>query len=242
MSTRPQATGLQSARTNKLDLLERLADDLAHEIKNPLHSMVINLEVLKRRVARYGGPAESDEMMRYIRVLDGELERVNKRIDLLLRLARPGRGAELTTLDELLGELVELIELEAVHQDVSVRFESLGRPTQVRVPSDAVRQVILNLVLEVLDALTAGDTLAIRIEQQGAESVLLVQGIPASARSPRSRWWANDGNDEAVRLSAARVLAESLGGTLRSPEPENGDAEGAATGISFSLSLPIARG
>ncbi|MGI9182154.1 MAG: histidine kinase dimerization/phospho-acceptor domain-containing protein [Longimicrobiaceae bacterium] len=238
MSTRPQATGLQIARTNKLDLLERLADDLAHEIKNPLHSMVINLEVLKRRVARYSGPAESDEMMRYIRVLDGELERVNKRIELLLRLARPGRGAELTTLDELLGELVELIELEAVHQEVSVRFESLGRPSQVRVPGDAARQVILNLVLEVLDVLAAGDTLAIRIEQQEDEAVLVVQGITASERSPRSP--EREGG-EGVGLRAARVLADSVGGTLRIAELANGDAEGAPDGISFALSLPIAR-
>src|ERR1700741_2799475 len=35
--------GPPALRANKLDLLERLADDLAHEIKNPLHSMVINL-------------------------------------------------------------------------------------------------------------------------------------------------------------------------------------------------------
>ena len=55
-------------RANKLDLLERLADDLAHEIKNPLHSMVINLEVLKRRVARADSP---DEVQRYIVVLAG---------------------------------------------------------------------------------------------------------------------------------------------------------------------------
>jgi len=75
-------------RANKLDLLERLADGLAHEIKNPLHSMVINLEVLKRRVARADSP---DEVQRYIGVLAGELERVNRRIELLLRLSRPGR-------------------------------------------------------------------------------------------------------------------------------------------------------
>jgi CheY-like chemotaxis protein len=74
-----------SLRANKLDLLERLADDLAHEIKNPLHSMVINLEVLKRRLNRVKN-GEVDDVLRYAGVLGEELDRVHRRIELLLRL------------------------------------------------------------------------------------------------------------------------------------------------------------
>src|SRR5690606_30390207 len=50
----PAATPMM-IRDNKLALVERLADDLAHEIKNPLHAMVINLEVLRRRIAARHG-------------------------------------------------------------------------------------------------------------------------------------------------------------------------------------------
>src|SRR5688500_17512833 len=88
-------------RVNKLELLERLADDLAHDIKNPLHSMVINLEVLRRRAARVGGD-EGDDLQRYAGVLSTELERVNRRIELLLRLSRPARAAELASLSDVL--------------------------------------------------------------------------------------------------------------------------------------------
>src|SRR5687768_15352006 len=103
-STQTESADLQAIRANKLALVERLADDLAHEIKNPLHSMVINLEVLRRRIARL---AETDqgELLRYAGVVGGELDRVTRRIDLLLRLVRPERG-ELTTLGETVGEML----------------------------------------------------------------------------------------------------------------------------------------
>ena len=52
VSTENPVADQGTIRENKLELVERLADDLAHEIKNPLHSMVINLEVLRRRLTR----------------------------------------------------------------------------------------------------------------------------------------------------------------------------------------------
>lgn len=242
MSTGTPSTALLSARANKLDLLERLADDLAHEIKNPLHSMVINLEVLKRRITRQSGPEQSDEMLRYIRVLGGELERVNKRIELLLRLTRPGRGAEVTTFDELLDELIELIELEATHQEVSVRLDHAGLPARVRVPRDAARQVILNLVLEVLDHLAAGDVLEIRTEARTEHALLVVQGLPAASEeavpSPPNN---GDAANGAVRLAAARTLAESFGGAIASYDSANGRPGGVDDGLSLAFFLPVAR-
>ena len=60
-----------SIRENKLALVERLSDDLAHEIKNPLHSMVINLEVLRRRLVRLE-PEAGEDLLRYAGVLASE--------------------------------------------------------------------------------------------------------------------------------------------------------------------------
>jgi signal transduction histidine kinase len=213
-------------RANKLDLLERLADDLAHEIKNPLHSMVINLEVLKRRVARVTG-SEQDEVQRYIGVLGGELERVTRRIDLLLRLSRPGRGAETTTLNELVEELMELIQLEARHAEVGFDYEPGTPPARVHVPREPARQVILNLVIEALERGGAGSTLRLAIHNaDGRSRVVLTPGPGAP------------GADAAVpppgaddRLEVARTLAGVIGGRV-----ESDDA--AAGAVVFSL--PIA--
>ncbi len=207
-------------RANKLDLLERLADDLAHEIKNPLHSMVINLEVLKRRVSRVAG--ESEDLQRYFGVLSGELERVNRRIELLLRLSRPGRGAETTTLRDLVEELMELITLEARHREAAVDFQPGDGAPRVFVPREPARQVILNLVLDALDSAGPGATLRIGLDEADGSARLMVEsagGEPAEV-PPES----------AARVAVARHLAERMGARV------DGEGEGGRT-----LTVPLAR-
>ncbi len=209
-------------RANKLDLLERLADDLAHEIKNPLHSMVINLEVLKRRVARADSP---EEVQRYIGVLAGELERVNRRIELLLRLSRPGRGPESTTLNELTEELMELIQLEARHADAQVEYLPEGAPARIFVPREPTRQAILNLVLEVIDHMQRGGTLRVLITERDGRARLAVAdsatAVPAIQADPG-----------APRVAAAVALAAAVDGRVEV------DESGAVPLL--VLSLPVA--
>lgn len=209
-------------RANKLELLERLADDLAHEIKNPLHSMVINLEVLKRRVARADSP---DEVQRYIGVLAGELERVNRRIELLLRLSRPGRGPESTTLNELTEELMELIQLEARHADAQVEYLPEGAPARVFVPREPTRQAILNLVLEVIDHMERGGILRLAIAERDGRARLAVgdsaTAVPAIQADLAAR-----------RMAAAGALAAAVDGRV-----EVEDAGGVPWLV---LSLPVA--
>ncbi|MFL5383000.1 MAG: sensor histidine kinase [Longimicrobiaceae bacterium] len=222
LQTPPPAEGEEplALRANKLDLLERLADDLAHEIKNPLHSMVINLEVLKRRVAR----ADSlEEVQRYIGVLAGELERVNRRIELLLRLSRPGRGPESTTLNELTEELMELIQLEARHADAQVEYLPEGAPVRVFVPREPTRQAILNLVLEVIDHMERGGTLRVGISEQGGRARLSVADSATAVSAIQA-------DPAARRVAAARALAEAVDGRV---EVEDGVPR-------LVLSLPVA--
>ncbi len=188
-------------RANKLDLIERLADDLAHEIKNPLHSMVINLEVLKRRITNQL-PDGSSDVLRYIGVLNSELERVNHRIELLLRLARPARGSESTTVNELIEEVLELLQLEGRHHNVSVQFEPGPDVLRVSVPREPMRQVILNLVLDTVDASDAGDTVVIRTGREAGRAQVMVAG-------------AGSRESDGVLVTAARALGESLGGDVQ---------------------------
>jgi signal transduction histidine kinase len=191
-----------NVRANKLELLERLADALAHEIKNPLHSMVINLEVLKRRLSRV---QEGAEVLRYATVLGEELERVNRRIE-------RGGGADETTLNEMLEEVMELVMLEARNREARVEYDSQGALARVRVGRQHARQVILNLVLDALDALGPGDTLRLQVRTAEGRAELTVSG--GSSVEPGER------------TVVAAALAEAVGGRV--------DVEGATR----TLALP----
>ncbi|MBA4158412.1 MAG: HAMP domain-containing histidine kinase [Gemmatimonadetes bacterium] len=224
MSTRTEDADRVSVRVNKLDLLERLADDLAHEIKNPLHSMVINLEVLKRRIAR-AHTEEQGEMLRYAGVVGSELERASQRIELLLRMIRPGRGADAGTLNEIVEELLDLLTVEIGRRAVRIRFDPEPLGARTYISREPVRQVMLNLVLEVLDTLSAGDSLHLRVEPAGSETRFVVM---ADTGSPVVPGWTHDSGSPrdsdapTSRLPIARALGEALGGRVEAERTPDG--------------------
>ncbi len=217
-------------RENKLALVERLADDLAHEIKNPLHSMVINLEVLRRRLVRMGtGPSE--DALRYTEILGSELERVNRRVDLLLRLVRPHReGEEAVSIPVIFEELRELVELECARHEVRLEMEAPAELLRTRLPRLATFQAVLSLALETLDALSPGATLVIRpyYAEEGVRIEFTGRGGGGAARRKAER--AETGG----YLDAANALAAELQGRITT-QPPMPDAEAAPH---FTLILP----
>jgi signal transduction histidine kinase len=201
-----------SIRDNKLTLVERLADDLAHEIKNPLHSMVINLEVLRRRIARLEN-SPNEELLRYAGILSTELERVNQRVDLLLRMVRPARDpGEPSSIGEIIEELRDLVQLECERHEVELVLDVPRGLARDAFPRPALRQLVLSLVLQALESLPAGGALRIATEVDGAEIRIHFQPRPGR-RGETSRGRGNARDDGAL-LSVAHVLAEQLGGEI----------------------------
>lgn len=208
MSIENQVADRVAIRENKLTLVERLADDLAHEIKNPLHSMVINLEVLRRRLSRLNDGA-GDDLLRYAGILDMELERINRRIDLLLRVVRPNRESdEPAALGEILDELKELLALECEQHGVGLDTCFPLPESRVRLRRASARQVILDLVLKTLDSMDGGGTLFLAVQGDGASvRVGIAATGPDGAPLPPP-----DAAEGETGLAVARALAEGLGG------------------------------
>src|SRR5690606_31396497 len=77
----------EQSRAIRYDLVSRLADDLAHEIRNPLNAIVINLEVLRGRVQR----GDTAAALERIAVVEQETRRLHLIVDRLLQLLRPER-------------------------------------------------------------------------------------------------------------------------------------------------------
>jgi signal transduction histidine kinase len=221
-STQTEGADLQAIRANKLALVERLADDLAHEIKNPLHSMVINLEVLRRRISRLSDKDQGD-LLRYAGVLGGELDRVTRRIELLLRLVRPERGGELTTLGQTVEEMLDLVELERERHAVAIDFEPAQFPLRGHLRREHAWQLAMNLLLEALDSAAPGGTIAIRSELLQDRVVLRISTQANDAA------YALEG--DSARLIAARAIAQALNGDL--------DVGYEERSLAFIVTLPV---
>jgi signal transduction histidine kinase len=216
-----------STRAHKLEVLERLADDLAHEIKNPLHSMVINLEVLKRRIARTT-PEGAGELLRYAEIINGELDRVNGRIEILLQLVRPDRAGEAVSLGAAVHELLPLLELERGRSGVRIEYPAEPQPLRGRIPRETARQLVLDLLLAALDATPRGGTIRLATESyESTERLATTLSAPAEGAEPVRV--APD------RLAVARTLAAALGGAVEVVEAPPGST-------SILLSLPSTGG
>jgi hypothetical protein len=188
---------------------------------------VINLEVLRRRIGKLDEPVQAD-VIRYVDVLGGELDRLSHRLDVLLRLLRPSRGEDPAPINDLVEELWELVQLEAGRRSVTVEFVPLRGLDNGRVPREPTRQVILNLVLELLDALGAGERLEVRTYLENQEVRVSVAAVPRADSDAVRGFDAN--SHQKSRMRVARLLCQSIGGRVEVANPSSRPA--------FLLALP----
>jgi PAS domain S-box-containing protein len=147
----------QLRRSDRLAALGTLAAGLAHEIKNPLTSVM----TFSRHVARRFGDERFRQ--RFQSVVPRELERINRIVEDLLRLARPSRLAlQPVRLPELLDQALELYadQIEAKGIQV-VRDWARGLPP-IAGDAEHLYQAVTNLVTNAVEAMGAGGTLTVR--------------------------------------------------------------------------------
>lgn len=138
-----------------------LAAILAHEIKNPLNSMVINLEVLKGHLAGIdAAPREKAE--KYMRVLTDEIQRLNKVIRGFLDFAKPvALSFGDTSVNAVLKDLVDLIGPQARKNEVNVVLSLDEALPAINGDAMQLKQALLNLVLNGLHSMSGGGTLSL---------------------------------------------------------------------------------
>lgn len=138
------------ARAENLAAVGELAATLAHEVRNPLGIIYRSAERLKRH---YRGP-EAD-LLDYI---TEECERLAQTVRRYLDFARPAsQGEEAGDAEAAARATAALLEPECRDRDVELTVETDGAgPWQVTLGSDALKQVLLNLLRNSLEAFAAG--------------------------------------------------------------------------------------
>lgn len=208
-------------RANRYDILSRLADDLAHEIKNPLNAVVVNLEVLRRRIEK----GAADAALERVDVIEQEIRRVHVLVEQLLQLARPSRlEPGPIPVDGLLNPLASTIELQA--KAARVKFEYVSESNlYAQVRPETLRFAVLNLISGAIDALA----------QHGSGILSLEVGRTGGAISMRVRCRGTELKAETEYVRLCATLMEAAGGEMLPPEQlEDG------IGSTITLLLPRA--
>jgi signal transduction histidine kinase len=211
--------------------LSRLADDLAHEIKNPLNSMVINLEVLKSRVEK----GASDAALERAAVIEHEIRRLHTLIESLLRLLRPAKEREAAnSVSRVLEELLPLIELRVRLARLEFSSRVLSVDAFTVVPADSLRFSLLLVAERVLDLARATQApMWLTAELASGEIHLRVGCSDTGAAQISAADLSGEDSSSFGGISAAAALLEAAGGSVQVD-----DAADAASGPAVLLRLP----
>jgi PAS domain S-box-containing protein len=149
--------------SSRLAALSRLTGGVAHEIKNPLNAMALQLEVLKGKL-----DGEQPE----VAVIAREIKRLDKVVKTFLNFNRPVElDAKTLDLSGLVSQVIDLISHEAAAKRVDIET-ALEEGLTVNGDANLLHQAILNVVANGLDAMPDGGTLTVRTARDGADCLL----------------------------------------------------------------------
>ncbi|MHC4859560.1 MAG: sensor histidine kinase [Planctomycetota bacterium] len=171
----------QLRAADRLAALGQLSAGLAHEVKTPLASIRGAAEILG------SGTAKDVEQKEFSEILLREVDRLNRVVIRFLDFARPtedeSRDADLGS---AVDEILNLVRLEAAREKVEVETDLADGLPRVKVDPEQLKQVILNLVMNALQAMENGGTLEVTTKLASGKVQLTVadtgEGIPDEIR------------------------------------------------------------
>ena len=143
--------------SRRLSASGRLTRGVAHEVKNPINAIVLHLQLLQNKLAG----AEPDTL-RHMDIIDSEIHRLDRVVQTLVDFTRP-RDLHLEEVDlrRLLEDVVGLAAPDAEQHGVTIDRPTPGEPLLIKADSDLMKQALLNVVLNGVQAMPQGGLLTL---------------------------------------------------------------------------------
>lgn len=239
-----------SRATDREEELTKLTGELAHEIRNPLSTVKVNLQLAKEALEDVDLTDPSRVLWepcrhnlagaaRKIAIIQKETDRLEQILDTFLQyVRRPDLQLATMDLNELVGDVADFYSPQAYSHALTVRQGYCEEPLPCQVDAGALKQVLLNLFINAQQAMDKEGELIIRTLRQADRAIIQIsdtgKGIPPERlttlfqpyRSFRS-------GGTGLGLATAKKIVEAHGGTI-SVHSEVGK------GTAFTLDLPLA--
>jgi two-component system NtrC family sensor kinase len=221
-------------QAEKMAAIGRLAASLAHEVNNPLQAIHNSLHL-----AVHEGLAQQ-RREQYLGMAQSEVERLIEIVQRMLDFYRPSRGGvESADLNEVVNNVLALAHKRFQHGDIRVHTDLAADLPQLPIVPDQISQVLLNLVINAVEALPQGGHLwlSTALSDQGDEVLLKVRDNGLGMPSERIKnifepFYTTKSEGTGLGLAISYGIVERHGGTIEvSSRP--------GQGTTFVVRLPV---
>ena len=238
--TERHALEKRAADAEAMSAMGALALNLAHEIRNPLNAAVLQLNLLRRQVDKLEANEETRAALhKRAEIVGAEIGRLNRLLTEFLELARPrGIAREPVHLGRLVDDVLDLERESAAARGIRIERVIPADGCVAIGDSEKLKQVIINLVVNAIEAMKEGGTLTARVECTSERVTLAVEdtgpGIPpdvlANVFDP---FFTTKEAGTGLGLSIVRKIVDAHAGEVRI-ETERG------AGTKVIVSVPVA--
>jgi signal transduction histidine kinase len=209
----------QLLASERLATIGKMAAHVTHEIRNPLSSIALNLELLEEEL-----PASAEEANNLLRAIKAEVERLSGLSEQYLSVARQKpQQKQLERLAEIVEEACEFVrrELEQAGIELEVSIDPGVGELSLPVAEAQIRQALLNLLRNAREAMPSGGRVVVKLLQaEGGGLDLIVDdegvGMPATTRERLFEpFFTTKQHGTGLGLAITRQIAEAHGGGIR---------------------------
>jgi two-component system, NtrC family, sensor histidine kinase HydH len=233
----------------QLEELSRLTGGLAHEIKNPLSTIKINLKLIREELESLdfteSGKIICDKYnysmgraLRKIAVVQQETSRLEQILDGFLRyIDRTELQLAEVNINELVSDMVDFYSPQSYSHSITIRQGLYGKPLICKVDSDMLKQAILNLFINAQQALGSGGELMIRTDRQKNDAIIQVSDTGSGIEPDKLEkifdvFYTSRPGGSGLGLPTTKKIVEAHNGTL-------GVNSEVGKGTCFTIKLPI---
>ena len=232
--------GTPSAMAEKRDLLERLLGRLAHEIRNPLSSLDIHVQLLEEDLGTLA-PELRAQLNSRLEIIHGEVHRLESIVEHFVRLAGPSAlDLESVELGRIINHVCELLRPEAAARQIDIIAQVGNGLPDLQADPVRLTQALVNLVINAVQAVERNGLVEVSVARADAAISVAIRdngpGIsPEKLASIFEPYFTTKPEGSGLGLWIAQQIVTAHGGTLKA---ENRSERGAV----FTILLPLKRG
>lgn len=235
------AARAEVVQAERLATIGKMAAHVTHEIRNPLSSIGLNLELLEEELRTTAPPAETEEReaLTLLAAIRAETARLSRIAEQYLSIARrPAPTLELESIGDIVRELAAFLKPELAKARVALELRVAADAPEIPADEAQLRQAFLNLIRNAREAMPEGGTLTIDVARGESGGVQITiedtgVGIPEDVRaSVFDPFFTTKQRGTGLGLAVTREIIEVHGGhiTCEARRPK---------GTRFKVKLPM---